>query len=69
VFIPTYVNFVAAYKDPWFVNDEDALNAMQEVWDVVFLNRSSSEDIPHVIELNMAVFSIVRSLTVQGISN
>jgi hypothetical protein len=38
VFIPTYIVFVANYSDPWSVKDEDALVALQHVWNTVYLN-------------------------------
>jgi hypothetical protein len=55
VFIPTYISYVAGYKDPWFVDDDDAVDAMQHIWDRVF----SSDGIVHVVEVNDSVFSIV----------
>jgi hypothetical protein len=59
-YIPTYTAFVAAYRDPWVVEDEDAIAAMQLAWNAVFINRISGEDIPHTVTLNQAVFCIVR---------
>ena len=58
VFIPTYVNYVAGYKDPWFVDDDDAINAMQHAWDHIF----DSDGIAHVVEVNDTVFSIVSAI-------
>jgi hypothetical protein len=59
-YIPTYISFVAGYKDPWFVEDAHAVIGMQEVWDRIYINNSNiTQKIPHTIVLNQAVFSIV----------
>ena len=56
--VTTVAVFVAGYKDPWIVSDEDAILVMQKIWDKVFLN-SSHPDIQHQVVLNGPVFSIV----------
>ena len=59
-YIPTYISFVAAYKDPWCVEDADAVSGMQETWNRIYVDhRNINEKIPHTIALNEAVFSIV----------
>jgi hypothetical protein len=58
-YIPTYITFVAGYRDPWTVGDDDAVTAMQKTWNKVYLNRSRMADIQHQVVVNNAVFSIV----------
>jgi hypothetical protein len=53
-FIPTYLWWVATQPDPWNVDDEKALEALQAIWDKIY-----GVKIPYVITLNDAVFSIV----------
>ena len=59
MYIPMYTTFVAGYKDPWAVSDDEAVEAMQRTWDKVYLNRGRTPDIQHQVVLNNAVFSIV----------
>ena len=61
VFIPSYIHFIASYSDPWSMNDDDIIEAMQSTWDEVFVDSIDKygECIPHVVEINEAVFSIV----------
>ncbi|MGH7238924.1 MAG: hypothetical protein ACREHG_02540 [Candidatus Saccharimonadales bacterium] len=61
-YIPTYITLVAASEDPWFVEDEHAVEQMQEAWDVIYLNGTTGDNIPHTVELNQAVFCIVSPL-------
>jgi len=56
-FIPTYLWWVATQPDPWNVDDEKALEALQAIWDKIY-----GAKIPYVITLNDAVFSIVSEL-------
>ena len=53
-FIPTYLWWVATQPDPWNLDDELALEAMQDIW-----NKIYGATILYVITLNDAVFSIV----------
>jgi hypothetical protein len=59
VFIPTLINFLATYKDPWAIKDSEAIRAMQKIWDCVYLNRFGFPDIPYTVVANQAVFSVV----------
>jgi|ERR1700692_3415114 hypothetical protein len=52
-FLPTVFWWVAQQKDPWNLADEDVVNALQEIWDVVYKST------PHVVEVRDAVFSVV----------
>ena len=54
VYVPTYVQFVASREDAWTFNDNDAVRVMQAIWNNVYGSR-----IPHTVEMNDAVFSIV----------
>jgi hypothetical protein len=58
IYVTTFAGFVAGYRDPWIVNDEDAIKAMQKIWDKCFLNNSHP-DIHHRVTLNDPVFSVV----------
>jgi hypothetical protein len=64
VFIPTYIHFVASCTDPWSVSDDNAIKAMLNIWDAIFVDSDGKYggSIPHVVEVNEAVFSIVRPL-------
>jgi hypothetical protein len=60
-YIPTYISFVAAYKDPWSVEDKHAIDTMQEAWNCVYINdKAVTDKIPHTVAANQAVFAIVR---------
>jgi hypothetical protein len=61
IFIPTYTSFVSASKDPWNVDDGEAVVAMQKIWDVVYVAGNKGNKIPHKVLANQAVFSVVRS--------
>ena len=52
VFIPTYIAYVTGYMDAWFVEDDDAIAAMQVIWEVTYLNTNLSK---HSIQVNDAV--------------
>ena len=60
VFVPTYFTFIAAYDDPWVVKDKDAIQALQKIWNHVYVGRQNSVDIPHTILVHKAVFKVVR---------
>jgi hypothetical protein len=53
-FIPTYLWWVATQPDPWNVDDEKALEALQAIWDKIY-----GPKIVYVIVLNDPVSSIV----------
>jgi hypothetical protein len=59
VFIPTFINFLATYTDPWVIEDAEAIKAMQKIWDHIYLNRPGFPDIPYAVVTNQAVFSVV----------
>jgi hypothetical protein len=61
-FVPTYIHFVATYKDPWVVDDGDAVPAMQLAWDTLFVNRKSGPVIVHSIQVGEAVFAVVSTV-------
>jgi len=52
-FIPTFFWWVAQQPDPWNLADEDVVNALQEIWDVVY------KKIPYTVEAKDAVVSVV----------
>jgi len=52
--VPTYAQFVASYEDPWVVQDDNAVAAMQVAWDAIYGRR-----VRHTIEVQDAVFTIV----------
>jgi hypothetical protein len=54
IFIPTYITYLAGYKDGWIVGDTDAINALQKIWKAVY-----GDEIPYTIEVNDAVHAIV----------
>jgi hypothetical protein len=39
VFITTYICWVAQYPDPWRIENEEAVNAMQKIWAAVYDKR------------------------------
>jgi hypothetical protein len=61
IFVPTYVAYVAGSKDPWFMDEDAAVVAMQHIWDKIFVDVDTGS-IPHVVQINEAVFSIVCQL-------
>jgi hypothetical protein len=54
IFIPTYIHFVADCENPWSVNSDKAVAAMQKIWNTVY-----GKSIPHTVQVNQAVFSVV----------
>jgi hypothetical protein len=52
-FIPTYLWWVATQEDPWALDDEKALDAMQTIWDVIY-----KKTVPYTITLNDPVFFV-----------
>jgi hypothetical protein len=60
VFVPTYIGFVAGYRDPWTVNDKNAVAIMQAIWNKVYENPR----IAYQIEPQQEVFSVVSWLPV-----
>src|SRR5580658_11190214 len=65
-FIPTFINFLATYRDPWVIDDGEAIKAMQQIWDRIYLNRVGFPDIPYTVVANQAVFSVVRPPLCEG---
>ena len=59
IFIPTYFTFIAAYNDPWVVKDKDAIQALQKIWNHMYVSHQNSVDIPHTVLVNKAVFKVV----------
>ena len=68
-FIPTYLWWVATQPDPWCLDDEKAIEAMQDIWDTIYDTKDKNDKkdddtkVVHVITLNDAVFSIVNKPT------
>lgn len=68
-FIPTYLWWVATQPDPWCLDDEKAIEAMQDIWDTIYDTKDKKDKkdddtkVVHVITLNDAVFSIVNKPT------
>jgi hypothetical protein len=59
VFVPTYMKFIATYNNPWAVDDDDAVNALQAIWNAIYGSK-----IPEEIDTKSAVFEIVRTLLI-----
>jgi hypothetical protein len=57
-FIPTYLWWIANQEDPWVLNDEKALKAMQYIWTAIYEQR-----VDYTITVNGPVFSIVSQPT------
>jgi hypothetical protein len=55
-FVPTYISFVASHIDPWSVDDDEAVSAMQLSWNMVYLHAPIR---PQVVQVNDAIFFIV----------
>jgi len=53
-FVPTYLRWAATQEDPWALDDEKALDAMQKIWNAIY-----NKTVPYTITLNDPVFSIV----------
>ena len=53
VLIPTFAKFVASYDDPWVIDDQDTITALQKVWDAVY------PKIPYTVKTKEAVFVLV----------
>ena len=56
-FVPTYLWWVATRLDPWCLDDDEAIEAMQAIWDTIYDTKDTK--IVHVVTLNDAVCSIV----------
>jgi hypothetical protein len=54
-FIPSYIRYVASLKNPWVINDDDAVGAMKLIWDVIY------PTLPYTITSKTSVFYIVSS--------
>jgi hypothetical protein len=52
--VPTYIHFVAACKNPWSVDSDEAVSALQKIWRAVY-----GDKIQHTVKVNEAVFSVV----------
>lgn len=53
-FIPTFLWWAGRQQDPWNLPDDDVVDALQEIWDVLY------KKIPHSVEAKDAVFAVVR---------
>jgi hypothetical protein len=53
VFIPTYAKFVANQEDPWLVKDQEAVVALQKVWNTIY------PKISYAVEFRGVVFTLV----------
>jgi hypothetical protein len=58
-FIPTFLWYAAYQNDPWNLEEDAAVNAMQRIWDTLY-----SKAIPYRIVPHDAVYIIVSSLAV-----
>ena len=56
-FIPTYLWWVVTWPDPRCLDDDEAIEAMQAIWDMIYDMKDTK--IAHVVTLNDAVFSII----------
>jgi hypothetical protein len=55
VFIPTYLAFVGAQRNPFTITSEELVGAMQEAWDLIYPST------PYEIKPRTAVFDLVNS--------
>jgi hypothetical protein len=53
-FIPTYIKWVSQGRNPWTVDDLDAVAAMRKIWNAVYGNT-----IRYTISTDGPVFAIV----------
>ena len=61
IVIPTFIWWAAHQDDPWKIKEEDALAALQSVWDPVY------KKMPQNITLNDPVFKNVSTFTILSI--
>jgi hypothetical protein len=52
--VPTFIRFSASQPDAWAIKDDDALKAMQLIWDKIYGGR-----IPHTMVIDDSVFFVV----------
>jgi hypothetical protein len=52
-FIPTFLWWVAKHSDPWNLDDNDVVIALQQIWDVIYPN------IEYTVEQKGAVVAVV----------
>ena len=52
-FIPTFLWWVAKQSDPWNLDDDDVVIALQQIWDVIYPN------IAYKVEIKGAVVAVV----------
>jgi hypothetical protein len=59
VFVPTYERWVGMQANPWVIPDPDAIEALQTIWDAIYV------DLPFTVTGGSgdAVFERVSSLT------
>jgi hypothetical protein len=53
-FVPTYIRFIASLKNPWTIDDDTAIQALQTIWDAIY-----GQTIQHAVTADDAVFHIV----------
>jgi hypothetical protein len=54
-YVPTYLRFLSSYTKVWTISDNDAVTAMQKIWDDIY-----GDQIPYNVNVNSAVFKTVR---------
>ena len=52
-FIPTFLWWVRKQPDPWNLADDDIVDALQQVWNVLYKN------IPYKVKQRDAVFAVI----------
>ena len=52
-FIPTFLWWVAKQLDPWSLNDDNVINALQQIWDIVYSN------IPYMVKQKGPIIVVV----------
>jgi hypothetical protein len=53
-YVPTYLWFLSSYPKVWAIPDNDAVKAMQKIWDDIY-----GDEIPYDVNVNCAVFKTV----------
>ena len=58
-YVPTYLRFLSSYPKVWTIADNEAVKAMQKIWNVIY-----GDEIPYDVNVNCAVFKTVCLLSI-----
>lgn len=62
VVVPTYLQYAASCDDPWVISDENAIKAMQKIWNTIYERK-----IKHTVSSISPVFRVVSWLTLRDL--